>query len=184
MLLVLNRPSRPPRAFGVATRHQGYLPLHRRARRWLQRHALLPIRCHITNPVPAVTSLRQPRERSCQCGRSGPGGRSRREDDLERRLAVGGTEPRREDCWQALRARPPPAKPDAATIPAAVPACRAPRSGERGLAMMAAGLLKRCAKVSASKFGILSSVLEIPRGEERAIRRGFHSYKINCGRTG
>jgi hypothetical protein len=33
--------------------------------------------------------------------------------------------------------------------------------------MMAAGLLKRCAKVGASKFGTLSSVLEIPRGEER-----------------
>jgi hypothetical protein len=44
--------------------------------------------------------------------------------------------------------------------------------------MMADGLLKRCAKVGASKFGTPRSVLEIPRGEERAIRGGFRSYKI------
>jgi hypothetical protein len=61
---------------------------------------------------------------------------------------------------------------------------RTGRSGESGLAMMAAGLLKRCAKVGACKFGSPSSVLEIPRGEERAIGGGFHSYKIKCGRTG
>jgi hypothetical protein len=52
--------------------------------------------------------------------------RSRPENGLGRRFDVGGNGPRADDCWQALRAPPPPEKPDAVTIPAAVTACRAP----------------------------------------------------------
>jgi hypothetical protein len=51
--------------------------------------------------------------------------RSRPEDGPERRFDVGGNGPRADHCWQALRAPPLPEKPDAAIIPAAVPACRA-----------------------------------------------------------
>jgi hypothetical protein len=69
-----NRPPRPRHSFGAATWHQGYHHRPRREPGRNPRHALLPILNHTTNLVIAVTSLSQPRERSCQFGLSGTEG--------------------------------------------------------------------------------------------------------------
>jgi hypothetical protein len=65
---------RPRRACSAATENQGDLHKNRRRRepRRQPRHSLLTTDFQLIKPVPAVISLGQPRERSWQCGRSGP----------------------------------------------------------------------------------------------------------------
>jgi hypothetical protein len=79
--------------------------------------------------------------------------RSRPENGLDRRLAVGGTEPRRGDCWHAIRAPSRPEKPG--DHPSGRPSLpRTGRSGRRGLAMMAAGLLNGASKFAPPKLAL------------------------------